>query len=85
MAYRYSDNAEPPEAVQVTDVAVTRHEHVFEVEPGLMTEHVNQQTFPNWDTLRIVSSRHDHLAWMHRHWAHTVVSGEEVLAGLDEA
>lgn len=84
MGYRYQDNATPPEAKQVTDVAISRFEHVFEVDPGLMVEHVNQQTFPNWETLRIVQSRHDHLQWMHDHWAHTVISGEEVLRSLDE-
>jgi hypothetical protein len=28
-------------------------------------------------------SRHDHLAWMHRHFAERVVSGAELLAELD--
>ncbi|HWL96900.1 MAG TPA: hypothetical protein VNP20_06115 [Nocardioidaceae bacterium] len=82
--YRYSEQNEPPEATRVTDVAVSRFEDVYEVDPALMTEHVSQQTFPNWDTLRIVASRHDHLAWMHRHWAGRVVSGEEILRGLDD-
>jgi hypothetical protein len=84
MVYRYEEQYTPPEATQVTDVAITRYEDVYEVDPGLMAEHVNQQTFPNWDTLRIVRSRHDHLQWMHDHWAHTVISGEEVLRSLDE-
>jgi len=84
MVYRYEEQATPPEATQATDVAITRYEHVYEVDPGLMVEHVNQQTFPNWDTLRIIDSRHDHLQWMHDHWAHTVISGEEVLRSLDE-
>jgi hypothetical protein len=83
MVYRYEEQYTPPEATQVTDVAITRYEDVYEVDPGLMAEHVNQQTFPNWDTLRIVASRHDHLQWMHDHWATKVLSGEEILAELD--
>ena len=83
MTYRWSEQNEPPAAEQVTDVAITRFEHVYEVDPRLMVEHVDQQTFPNWDTLRIVRSRHDHLQWMHDHWASTVVSGEDVLTQLD--
>ena len=42
-----------------------------------------QQTFPNWDSLRIMNSRHDHLDWMHRHFADTVVNGSSVLAEID--
>jgi hypothetical protein len=84
MAYRYEEQSTPPDAQQVTDVAITRYENVFEVDPSLMVEHVNQQTFPNWETLRIVHSRHDHLQWMHDHWAARVVSGEEILRALDE-
>ena len=79
-AFRHGDQRRPPPAQQVTDVAITRFEHIFEVEPQLMTEHVTQQPFPNWDTQRIAASRHDHLDWMHRHWATVVVSGEELQA-----
>lgn len=82
--YRYGDEHRPPDAQRVTDVAVQRFEDVFEVEPALMTVHLAQQIFPNWDTLRIVAGRHDHLDWMHRHWAHTVVSGEELLRELGD-
>ena len=82
-AYRYADEHRPPEARRVTDVAITRFEGVYEVDPSLMTVHVLQQVFPNWDTLRIVRSRHDHLDWMHRHWAKTVISGAELLRELD--
>jgi hypothetical protein len=81
--FRPQEERRPPEPRRVTDVAVVRFEHVYEVEPALMREHVVQQGFPNWDTLRIVASRHDHLDWMHRHWAGTVVSGEELLEQLD--
>jgi hypothetical protein len=84
MKYRYQEEMSPPPAQRVSDVAITRFEHVYEVEPGLMAEHVTQQTFPNWDTLRLVRSRADHLAWMHRHFADTVISGEELLRDLDE-
>ncbi|MEU8360206.1 hypothetical protein AB0C27_29755 [Nonomuraea sp. NPDC048882] len=84
MTYRHQEEMSPPPARRVTDVAITRFEHVFEVEPALMTEHVTQQTFPNWDTLRLVRARADHLAWMHRHFAGKVISGEELLHDLDE-
>lgn len=82
--YRYSEQHRPPEAKQITDVAIERFEDVFEVDPRLMTAHVVQQVFPNWDTLRIVASRHDHLEWMHRHWASAVVSGQRLLDELDD-
>jgi hypothetical protein len=42
---------------------------VYEVDPALMGTHFNQQDMPMWDTERIVSSREEHLAWMHRHFA----------------
>lgn len=82
--YRYSEQHEPPPATPVTDVAVSRYDDVYEVEPGLMTEHVQQQAFPNWDSLRIVASRHDHLSWMHQHFAESVVSGDEIVRSLDD-
>ena len=77
--FRRSEETTPPPARQMSDVAIMRFEHIFEVDPELMTEHVRQQAFPNWDTQRIAASRHDHLDWMHRHWATVVVSGEELL------
>lgn len=83
MSYRYHDEMTPPPATRASEVAITRFEHVFEVDPDLMTEHVLQQVFPNWDTLRLVRSRADHLDWMHRHFAHKVISGEELLNELD--
>jgi hypothetical protein len=73
----------PPDAKRVTDVVVTRFEHVFEVDPALMTEHVHQQELPNWDVERIVESRWQHLAWMHDHFADSVLSGEELLAEIE--
>jgi hypothetical protein len=73
----------PPEAQRVTDVVVTRFEHVFEIDPALMTEHVRQQDLPNWDVHRIVESRWEHLAWMHDHFADSVISGEQLLAEIE--
>ena len=73
----------PPEADRVTEAVVSRFEHVFEVDPALMTEHVRQQDIPNWDFRRIVDSRWEHLAWMHSHFADSVVSGEELLAEIE--
>ncbi|MGC7100622.1 hypothetical protein ACPZ19_38600 [Amycolatopsis lurida] len=82
-AYRYTEQHTPPEPARVSEVAVTTFEHVYEVDPRLMQQHVLQQVFPNWDTLRIMRSRHDHLAWMHRHFAHKVVTGSEILAEVE--
>jgi len=73
----------PPEAHRVSDGVVSRFEHVFEVDPALMTEHVRQQDLPNWDVERIVESRWEHLAWMHDHFADSVISGEELLAEIE--
>ena len=70
----------PPEPERVTDSVVMRFEHIYEVDPALMTEHIEQHDFPAWDTKRIVDSRWEHLAWMHDHWADSVISGEELLA-----
>jgi hypothetical protein len=76
--YRRADQKTPPPPQQMSDVAIMRFEHIFEVDPKLMQEHVRQHGFPNWDTQRIAASRHDHLDWMHRHFAHGVVSAEEL-------
>ena len=83
IGFRHAEQMTPPPPEQASDVAITRFEHVFEVDPRLMERWVLQQTFPNWDTLRIMHSRHDHLDWMHRHFAARVVSGAELLAELD--
>lgn len=82
--YRYSEQSEPPEPTQVTDVAITRFDDVYEVDPRLMSQHVTQQAFPNWDSVRIAASRHDHLDWMHHHWTGQVISGEEILREIDD-
>jgi hypothetical protein len=79
-AFRAGEEREPPPATRVSDVAITRFEHIYEVDPQLMTEYVTQQPFPNWDTRRVASSRLDHLDWMHRHFADTVVSAGELLS-----
>ena len=83
IGFRLREQVTPPDAQRASDVAITRFEGVYEVDPALMQEHVRQQPFANWDTLRIAGSRHDHLAWMHRHWADVVVSGEALLAQAD--
>lgn len=79
MSYRYDEQHTPPEPRRASDVAITTFEHVYEVDPRLMQDWVTQQTFPNWDTLRIMHSRHDHLDWMHAHFAHKVIHGSELL------
>jgi hypothetical protein len=81
--YRFADQHTVPRGVPVSEVARTTFEHVYEVEPRLMQEHVLQQVFPNWDTLRIMRSRHEHLDWMHRHFATTVVAGSALLAEVE--
>ena len=84
IGFRQRDESVPPSPEQASEVAITRFEHVFEVDPRLMERWVLQQTFPNWDTLRIMNSRHDHLEWIHRHFAERVVQGSEILAELDD-
>ncbi len=83
IGYRYADQVTPPAPQRVSDVAITTHEHVYEVDPRLMERWVLQQQFPNWDSLRIMNSRGDHLEWMHRHFARTVVTGSELLAEVE--
>ena len=73
----------PPDATRITDAVVMRFEHIYEVDPKLMSEHIQQQDLPAWDTLRIVESRWEHLAWMHDHFADSVVSGEELLKEIE--
>jgi hypothetical protein len=48
-----------------------------------MTEHTPQQDIPAWDTHRIVDSRWEHLAWMHDHFADSVLSGEELMGEIE--
>jgi hypothetical protein len=72
-----------PAATRVTDIVVMRHEHVYEVDPALMTEHVRQQDVPAWDTHRMVDSRLEYLYWIQDHWADERISGEELLAEIE--
>jgi hypothetical protein len=72
----------PPEAKPVGPGVVQRLEHVYEVDPAKM-QTFPQQEIPVWDTLRIVKGRWDHLDWMHRHWADSQVSGEELMGELE--
>jgi hypothetical protein len=83
IGFRYDEQYTPPEPERVSDVALTTHPHLFEVDPRLMERWVLQQEFPNWDSLRIMSSRHDHLEWMHRHFASKVMAGSELLAEVE--
>ena len=71
---------QPPEPERVNDTVVKRYEHVYEVDPALMQDHIQQHDFPAWETRRIVDGRWDHLDWMHAHWADSVLSGEELLS-----
>jgi hypothetical protein len=82
LGFRLSAQA-PPQAERVTDVVVSRFEHVYEIDPALMQENVRQQDIPNWDFERIVDSRWEHLAWMHNHFADSVLSGEELLEEIE--
>jgi hypothetical protein len=84
IGFRHAEQHTPPEPERVSDVAITTHEHLFEVDPRLMERWVLQQEFPNWDSLRIMNSRGDHLEWMHRHFATRVVSGSELLAEIND-
>jgi hypothetical protein len=83
VGYRRAEQYAPPEPTRASDVAVTTFDHVFEVDSRLMERWVLQQEFPNWDSLRIMNSRHDHLDWMHRHFADHVVNGSMLLAELE--
>ena len=82
--YRYAEQHSPPPPQRAGDVAITTFEHLFEVDPRLMERWVLQQTFPNWDSLRIMNSRHDHLDWMHRHFAERVIAGSELLTEVED-
>jgi hypothetical protein len=73
----------PPDAHRVNDLVISRVEHVYEIDPSLMTEHVRQQQIPNWDFERIVESRWEHLHWMQDHFADGFLSGEELLKEIE--
>jgi hypothetical protein len=78
MGFRYPDELDLPEPAHVTETVVQRLEHVFEVDPALMREHVAQQAMLRWDTERIVAARWDYLDWMHHHFARRVVHGSSL-------
>jgi len=73
----------PPEPRRITDAVVMRHDHVYEVDPALMGEHVQQQNIPKWDSLRMFDSRLEYLHWLQDHWADERISGEELLAEIE--
>lgn len=73
----------PPDAQRITDIVVMCHEHVYEVDPALMTEHVRQQDIPAWDTHRMVDARLEYLYWVQDHWADERISGQELLAEIE--
>ena len=73
----------PPAERRIKDDVVMRFDHIYEVAPELMTEYTPQQEIPAWDTLRIVDSRWEHLAWMHDHFADGVISAEELLEEIE--
>ena len=83
IGFRYDEQYTPPVGERVSDVALTTHPFLFEVDPRLMERWVLQQAFPNWDSLRIMNSRHDHLEWIHRHFASKVLAGSELLAEVE--
>lgn len=66
----------PPPPRAVTNGVVMRLDHLYEVDPERMGI-IAQQEMPVWDSLRIAANRADYLAWMHRHFADTVLSAEE--------
>ena len=73
----------PPEPRRITDAVVMRHDHVYEVDPALMSDHVQQQNIPKWDTLRMFNARLEYLYWLQDHWADERISGEELLAEIE--
>jgi len=62
----------PPDPRRVSDGVVMRFDHIYEVDPELM-EHFPQQDLAAWDSKRIVDSRWEHLAWIHDHFADSVL------------
>jgi hypothetical protein len=83
MAGYRQDRQHPPDPRRVSNVAITRYEHIYEVDPALMQEHVTQQSMPAWDFHRIVDNRSAYLAWMQDHFADSIVSGGELLREIE--
>ena len=44
--YRRAEDVIPPAPQRMSDVAIMRFEHIFEVDPALMTEHVPPAGLP---------------------------------------
>ena len=83
IGFRYDEQHTPPAAERVSDVALTTHPHLFEVDPRLMDRWVLQQEFPNWDSLRIMNSRGDHPVGEVAVHPGEVVAGSALLAEID--
>jgi hypothetical protein len=73
----------PPTPEPVTDGVVQRFDHLYEIDPDRMRV-FPQQDLPVWDTERIVAARWDHLAWMHDHFADSVIDGDDMWAELED-
>jgi hypothetical protein len=84
LGFRLSAQRPPEEHERISDVVISRYEHVYEVDPRLMQEHVQQQQLPEWDFHRIIENRIEHLVWMQQHFADSVISGEELLDELEQ-
>ncbi len=67
----------PPKPKKIKDGVVMRIDHVYEIDPERM-DIFKQQDMPLWDTNRIINSRWEHLAWMHDHFADSLISCEEL-------
>ena len=67
---------QPPEPKPVADGVVMRLDDVYEIDPDKMRI-IRQQNMLVSESLRIVDSRWEHLAWMHDHWADHVLSAEK--------
>jgi hypothetical protein len=67
----------PPKPKRVKEGVIMRLDHVYEIDPARM-QVFRQQEMAVWDTQRIVKNRWEHLAWMHDHFADSVISGEEL-------
>lgn len=66
----------PPPAQRVSDVAISRLEHILEVDPELMRR-FGQQAMPVWDSRRIAADRWDHLDDVHGEFADSVTLAGE--------
>ena len=67
----------------MTDGVVMRFDHVYEVDPDADDRARPPAGDPGLGHGRIVDSRWEHLAWMHDHFADSVVSGEELIKEIE--